>query len=64
MPEGDDEGWAETLGDADGELEDLVDGSDEGLEEGALLNPGFSEGGDDEGCAETLGLSLGELLGQ
>ena len=57
MLEGDEEGWAETLGDAelaDGELEGPVDGSDEGLEEGALLKLGLLEG-DEEGWAETLG---------
>ena len=37
--EGDEESCAETLGDADGELERSVDGSDdEGLQEGCLLN--------------------------
>jgi hypothetical protein len=32
------EGFAKALGDADGELEGRVDGSDERLEEGPLLN--------------------------
>ena len=51
--EGDKDGCAETLDDPDGEVGGLVDGSDEGPEEGALLTLGLSEG-DEEGCAETL----------
>jgi hypothetical protein len=35
---GDEEGGAETLGDADGELEGPVDGSDEELEESLCSN--------------------------
>ena len=54
--EGDEDGWAETLGVADGELEGTVDGSDEGLEEGALLRLGLLEDNED-GWAETLGVA-------
>ena len=35
--EGDEDGWGESLGDEDGELECPVEGSDDGPEEGALL---------------------------
>jgi hypothetical protein len=30
LPEGDEEGWAESLGEADGKLECLAEGSDDG----------------------------------
>ena len=60
--EGDDEGWAERLGDPDGEVEGPVDGRDEGPEEGALLQLGWLEG-DDEGWAERLGDPDGEVEG-
>ena len=62
LVEGDEEGSPETLGDPDGELEDPVDGKDEGPEEGAWLKLGLLEG-DEEGSAETLGVSDGELEG-
>jgi hypothetical protein len=48
--EADEEGSAETLADADTELEGLLDGSDEGLEEGGLLKLGLLEA-DEEGSA-------------
>jgi hypothetical protein len=64
--EGDEEGCAEILGDAelaDAELEGQVDGSDERLEEGQLLKLGFLEGVE-EGFAEVLGDADGELEGR
>ncbi len=45
---------------ADAELEGLVDGPDEGLEEGPLFKLGLLEG-DEEGFAEALGDADGEL---
>jgi hypothetical protein len=51
LPEGDEEGWAEILGDAvlaHGELDGTVDGSDQGLEEGPLRKLALIEG-DEEG---------------
>ena len=44
MLEGDGDGSANTLGDPEGEFEALVDDSDEGPEEGALLKLGLLEG--------------------
>ena len=44
MLEGDEEGCVDVLGDPSGELEDPVDGSDEGLEECPLLKLGLLEG--------------------
>jgi hypothetical protein len=49
---GDQEGCAETLGDPDGELGGPVKGTDEGLDEGPLLELGLLEG-DEESRATT-----------
>ena len=46
----DEEGCAETIGDADG----LLEGSDKGLEEGASLKLGLLEE-DEDGWTETIG---------
>jgi hypothetical protein len=64
--EGDEEGSAEKLGDADGELNGPVDGSDKGLKEGALLKLGtVVADGELEGPLLKLGEDLtdGELDG-
>jgi hypothetical protein len=54
--EGDEEGCAETLGDADGELEGPVEGSDvEGPVEGSDIGP-------EEGALLKLGLLEGDML--
>jgi hypothetical protein len=60
--EADEEGYAERLGDPDGELEGPADSADEGLDEGGLLKLGLLEA-DKEGCAETLGDADGEVEG-
>ena len=49
--EGNEEGWAKTLGDPNGE--GPADALDNGPEAGTLLQLGLLEG-DEEGCAETL----------
>jgi hypothetical protein len=64
--EGDEEGCAEILADAelaDAELEGQVDGSDKRFEEGQLLKLGLLEVVE-EGFAEILGDADGELEGR
>ena len=55
-------GTADTLGDAEGETEGLVDGADVGNEEGALLKLGLLDG-DEEGEGEIDGNNVGPELG-
>ena len=50
-PTSGEEGWAERLGDPDGNVEGPLDGCDEGPEDGALLKLGLLEG-DEEGCPD------------
>ena len=52
--EGDEDGWAERLGDSDGDVEGPSDGNVEGPVEGALLKLGLLEG-DEDSWAERLG---------
>ena len=63
MLQGDEDGWAETLGDSDGEVQGpVICGFDEGPEEGALLKLGSLEG--DEGiCTEIQSDADGEVEG-
>ena len=54
MIEGDEEDFAETLGDPNSEVEGNVDASKERLEQGTLLQVGLLEG-DEEDFTEMLG---------
>ena len=58
------EGWAERLGDAEGQVEGPVEGGDECRQEGALLNLGLLKGDDEEGWAERLGDPKGQVEGR
>ena len=62
MIEGDEEDFAETLGDPNSEVESTVDASKKGLEEGTLLQVGLLEG-DEEDFAETPGDPNSEVEG-